>query len=260
MRKFETLDFFLKIKIFFQWSYDRFSSRRGKERKKIKNGSRWASFVSVLIDTWTTSLSMHHRVMHMHFSLLQQLHDHFPLVAAARSIYGELLFLLIVSTVDFSFHFLFSTFRYVIFIPCTNNNIREWDEDKREFEFRIDLFYFPLWNSLNGMKLSLLNNYDQENNNFSRWYISIFFSFSIRNLVFVFSLPFLFFFQNIFRETKLLEIVWNCAWREFVTQFVNVNQYIWWKYRCYGSCSLFEIVNPPVENDRTCTGNARRSA
>lgn len=42
--------------------------------------------------------------------------------------------------------------------PCTNNNIR--DEDKREFEFRIDFFYFPLWNSLNGMKLSLLNNYD----------------------------------------------------------------------------------------------------
>lgn len=77
------------------------------------------------------------------------------------------------------------------FIPCTNNNIR--DEDKREFEFRIDLFYFPFWNSLNGMKLSLLNNYDQENNNFSRWYISIFFSFSVGNLVFVFSLPFLFF-------------------------------------------------------------------
>ena len=157
------------------------------------------------------------------------------------------------------FLLLFFIFSFPLYIyPCTNNNIR--DEDKREFEFRIDLFYFPFWNSLNEMKLSLLNNYDQENNNFSRWYISIFFSFSVGNLVFVFSLPFLFFFQNIFRETKLLEIVWNCAWREFVTQFVNVNQYIWWKYRYYGSCSLFEIVNPPVENDRTCTGNARRSA
>lgn len=78
------------------------------------------------------------------------------------------------------------------FISCTNNN-REWDEDKREFEFRIDLFYFSLWNSLNEMKLSLLNNYDQKNINFSRWYISIFFSFSVGNLVFVFSLPFLFF-------------------------------------------------------------------
>lgn len=167
---------------------------RGGERKERKLKTAHVEPVSCLFwSTWTTSLSMHHRVMHMHFSLLQQLHDHFPLVAAARSIYGELLFLLIVSTVDFSFHFLFSTFRYVIFISCTNNNIREWDEDKREFEFRIDLFYFSLWNSLNEMKLSLLNNYDQENNNFSRWYISIFFSFSVGNLVFVFSLPFLFF-------------------------------------------------------------------
>lgn len=86
---------------------------------------------------------MHRRVMHMHFSLLQQLHDHFPLVDAARSIYGELLFLLIVSTVDFSFYFYFqlsATSLLFYIYPGTNN--REWYKDKRKLEFRIDLFLF----------------------------------------------------------------------------------------------------------------------
>lgn len=128
--------------------------------------------MSVLIDTSTTSLSMHRRVMHMHFSLLQQLHDHFPLVGAARAIYGELLFLLIVSTVDFSFYFYFqlsatSLLSYIY--PDTNNSIENDIKINENSNFQSISFYSFLRNSLK-TKLSLSSDYDirLKNNNFSR--------------------------------------------------------------------------------------------
>lgn len=98
---------------------------------------------------------MHRRVMHMHFSLLQQLHDHFPLVDAARSIYGELLFLLIVSTVDFSFYFYFqlsatSLLSYIY--PGTNNSIENDIKINENSNFESISFYSFLRNSLKTIK------------------------------------------------------------------------------------------------------------